>query len=227
MKDAKLGLTMFWVGAAYIFGASWVAMWWLAPVWRSAPAEQFDGTAWSFGGPIFMSIALSIPVGVLLIVLGSMLYGQAERTRVAAFAAGAVALGLGILLIPTLSYYPVGFGVLGGLITALFLGALLVRARNRRDLEPSERTASDLHMAATIMFFVAATTSCSMLGNPFGGLFFPERIIHDGSLPWYYSMGSKIAVFFTLGFLFNFLSQYVSYRHRSSRPPTPPPYTSA
>lgn len=216
MKTTRLGLTLFWLGSAYIFGSSWLAMWWIAPIWRNTPVEQFDGTAWAFGGPIFMSIALGVPVGITLIVIGLLLYGQAERSRVAVFAVGAVALGLGILLVPTLEYYPSGFGILGGLIVVLFLGALLFRARNRRHLDPTAKTASDLQMASYIMFFVAATTTCSLLGNPFGGLFFPERIIQEASLPWYYSMGTKIAVFFTLGFLFNLLSQYVSHRNRPS-----------
>ena len=217
MKVTRLGLTLFWLGAAYLFGASWLAMWWIAPVWRDTPAEQFDGTVWAFGGPIFTSIALSVPVGILLMVVGSLLYGQAERGRVALFAAGAVVLGLSLLLVPTLNYYPVGFGILGGLITMFFVGAFLIRARNRRELPPVLKTASDLQMIAHIMFFVAASLSCSALGNPFGGLFFPEKILEADALPWYYSMGTKIAVFFALGFLLSFSSQYVLHRRRASQ----------
>ncbi|KPK17244.1 MAG: hypothetical protein AMJ62_01950 [Myxococcales bacterium SG8_38] len=217
MKATRFGPPLFWLGSAYIFGASWLAMWWIAPVWRNTPPEQFEGTVWAFGGPIFMSIALSVPVGTLLIVIGAMLYGRAEHLRVAVFAVGAVVLGLSMLLVPTLDYYPAGFGILGGLITVLFLAALWIRARNRRHLKPMAKTASDLQMASYIMFFVAASMTCSALGNPFGGLFFPEKIVQAAALPWYYSMGTKIAAFFALGFLFNFLSQYVSYRHRANQ----------
>ena len=55
---------------------------------------------------------------------------------------------------------------------------------------------------------------CSMLGNPFGGLYFPERMLGADVLPWYYSFGTKIAAYFVLGFFCQFMSQYVSWRAR-------------
>ena len=42
MQRKRWGLALFGMGAAYIFGASWLAMWWIAPVWRNTPAAQFD-----------------------------------------------------------------------------------------------------------------------------------------------------------------------------------------
>jgi hypothetical protein len=200
MKKKRLGFSLFWLGAAYIFGASWLAMWWIAPVWRNAPAEQFDGTVWAFGGPIFTTIALSVPAGILLIVIGILLYAGAERSR--------------ILLVPTLDYHPVLFGISGGLILLLFLAVLWYWARNRRGLDPATRTSSDLQMASYIFFFVAASMLCSTLGNPFSGLYFPEKVLQVDALPWHYSMGTKIVGYFVLGFLFNFLSQYVAHKNR-------------
>ena len=214
MKRKRLGFGLLGLGAAYIFGASWLAMWWIAPVWRNTPAEQFDGTVWAFGGPIFMAIALSVPVGILLIVIGILLSAGAKSSRVAVFAIGATLVALSMLFVPTLGYYPVLFGISGGLILLLFLAVLWYWARNRRSLEPAARTSSDLQMASYIFFFVAASMLCSTLGNPFSGLYFPDKVLQDDALPWHYSFGTKIVGYFVLGFLFNFLSQYISYRNR-------------
>lgn len=183
-------------------------------MWRNAPAEHFDGTAWAFGGPIFTTIALSVPVGILLIVIGILLYAGAKRSRVAVFATGATFVALSMLFVPTLGYYPVLFGISGGLILLLFVAVLWYWARNRRSLDPAARTSSDLQMASYIFFFVAASMLCSTLGNPFSGLYFPDKVLRVDALPWHYSMGTKIVGYFVLGFLFNFLSQYVSHKNR-------------
>lgn len=214
MKRKRLGLALFWLGATYVFGASWLAMWWIAPIWRDALAEQFDGTIWAFGGPVFMAIALSMPVGIFLIVTGISLYAGAQRSRVALFAMGAALIASSMLLVPTLGYYPAFFGVSGGLILFLFLAALWYWARNRRTLDPTSRASSDLQMASYVLFFAAASMLCSTLGNPFSGLYFPEKVLRDDALPWHYSMGTKIVGYFVLGFLFNFASQYASYKNR-------------
>lgn len=214
MKNKRLGFALFGLGAAYIFGASWLAMWWVAPVWRNTPAEQFDGTVWAFGGPIFTTIALSVPVGILLIVIGISFYAGAKGSRVAVFAMGAGAVALSMLLVPTFGYYPVVFGISGGLILFLFLAVLWYWARNRRSLDSAARTASDLQMASYVFFFVAASMLCSTLGNPFSGLYFPEKVLQVDALPWHYSMGVKIVGYFIFGFLFNFLSQYAAYKNR-------------
>jgi MFS family permease len=214
MKRKRLGLGLFWLGAAYIFGASWLAMWWVAPVWRNTPAEPFEGTIWAFGGPIFMAIALSVPVGLLLIVIGILLYAGAKPSRVTVFAIGATLVALSMLFVPTLGYYPVFFGLSGGLILLLFLAVLWYWARNRRALDAASRTSSDLQMASYVFFFVAASMLCTTLGNPFSGLYFPDKVLRVDALPWHYSFGTKIVVYFVLGFLFNLLSQYLSHQNR-------------
>jgi len=71
MKSRKSGLALFWVGIVYMFGAGWLAMWWVAPIWRNTPPEQFEGTIWAFAGPVFTIIALSVPAGIVRSVTGS------------------------------------------------------------------------------------------------------------------------------------------------------------
>jgi len=145
---------------------------------------------------------------------GILLYAGAKRSRIMIFATGAILVALSMLLVPTLGYYPVLFGIAGGLILFLFLAVLWYWGRNRRSLDSAARTASDLQMASYVFFFVAASMLCSTLGNPFSGLYFPDKVLQDDALPWHYAMGVKIVGYFILGFLFNLLSQYVSHKHR-------------
>jgi hypothetical protein len=227
MQRKRLGFSLFGLGAAYIFGASWLAMWWIAPVWRNAQAQQFDGTAWAFGGPIFTTIALSVPVGILLIVIGILLYAGANRSRVVVFAIGTAIVAASMVSIPTLGYYPVVFGISGGAILFLFLAALWYWGSNRPRLDTAAKTSSDFQMASYVFFFLAASMLCSTLGNPFSGLYFPDKVIRDDALPWHFSMGLKIVGYFVLGFLFNFLSQYVSHASPHKQARTAPASTSA
>jgi len=147
-------------------------------------------------------------------VIGILLSAGAESSRVAVFAIGATLVALSMLFVPTLGYYPVFFGISGGLILLLFLAVLWYWARNRRSLDSAARTSSDLQMASYVFFFVAASMLCSTLGNPFSGLYFPDKVLRGDALPWHYSFGTKIVVYFVLGFLFNFLSQYLSHQNR-------------
>ena len=55
----KIGLVMFWVGAVIVFTGSWLVQWWVFPIWKNSPPEQFAGTMLAVEGPVYMLIALS------------------------------------------------------------------------------------------------------------------------------------------------------------------------
>jgi len=74
-----IGLAMFWIGTIYIFGASWLAMWWIAPVWKKTPIEEFEGSAWAFEGPIYSLIGLSLPIGIILAAIGLMISSKEKQ----------------------------------------------------------------------------------------------------------------------------------------------------
>ncbi len=215
MSRRSAGLALFWLGALYIFFASWLAMWWIAPMWRSTPAAEIENTLWAFGGPIFMVIALSVPVVVALCSIGMALYsalGQAGLATNGLLVAGLIVLGGSLLVVPTLPYYPNLFGLIGAGILFLFLATLWYWARVRIVAGTQSHVADVFQLLGYICFYLVATTSCAMLGNPFGGLFFPETILREDALPYYYSMGMKIALYLLLGWLCNLVSQYARYR---------------
>lgn len=81
MNAKRIGLVLFWVGAALLFTGSWLIMWWIAPLWSSSPQEQLEGTAMAAFGPVFMAISISAPLGILLAALGMLLYAEGEKPR--------------------------------------------------------------------------------------------------------------------------------------------------
>ena len=216
----KIGLAAFGIGAAYMFCASWFAMWWIAPIWRNTPAEQFEGTIFEFGGLVFSIIALSVPVGVVLTAFGMALYsklGKADAGSIVLLVAGLIVVATSLLFPPTLAYYPTVFGIIGGVILMLFFVTLWYWARIRLEFGGENKTADIFQLFSYIFFFLTASTLCALLGNPFSGLYFPEKVLQDAALPYHYSMGMKIAAYLVLGWLFTFLAQYARYRIRITR----------
>ncbi len=215
MSKHTLGLTLFWIGGLYIFCASWLAMWWIAPIWRNTPATEFEGTIWAFGGPIFMTIALSVPVGLALSSIGMALYsdlGKAGWKLNGVLIVGLLVIGASNLVVPTMAYYPNLFGIIGGSIVLLFLLTLWYWARVRIELGTPSHLADVFQLFSYLFFYLTASTSCALLGNPYGGLFFPETILREASLPYYYSMGTKVALYLLLGWLCTLVSQFARYR---------------
>jgi hypothetical protein len=219
MTCKKTGLIMFWIGAIYMFVASWLIMWWVTPIWRNSPdpVEEFKGTIWAYQGLVFTLIGLSVPLGVVLTVVGMMLHGGSDKRRnwtFSLFVAGVVLVALSMMFPQTLDYYPVVFGISGGLILMFFFATLWFWARNRIKLVGSAKTAADLQLVSYVFFLLSASVMCALLGNPYSGLYFPERVMRFESLPFHYSMGTKVAIYFSLGWLFNFLGQYVRSRDK-------------
>ena len=200
---------MFWIGAVVVFTGSWLVQWWIFPIWKNSPVEQFEGTLLAFEGPIFMLIGLSTPLGVALAAIGILLSAESEKSRLWPFAIGVVFIALGMLLFPLLGYYPILFGLSGGLILLFFFATLWYWAKKRSTLEGVARTAADFQLVSYVFFLFVAMLMCMLLGNPFSGLYFPEKVrLFDWALPAAYSFGTKAALYLALGFLFTFLSHY-------------------
>lgn len=204
----KIGLIMFWLGAVIVFTGGWLAMWWIFPIWANSPVKQFEGTILAFEGPVYMLIGLSTPLGIALAAVGILLFAESEKSRLWPFATGVVLIALGMLILPILGYYPVLFGMSGGLILLFFFGTLWYWAKKRSTLEGAARTAADFQLVSYVFFLFVAMLMCMVLGNPFSGLYFPEKVLALNALPVLYSMGTKAAIYLALGFLFTFLSQF-------------------
>ena len=208
MKKEKIGLMLFLLGATIIFFASWVAPWFTSPVWRSAPPEHFEGTNWEVFGPIFMAMALITPAGIIMIAIGTVLLGDSRKSHIWLYTGVLMLVILSFLYPATLGYYPNLFGIAGLLIMIFFFAFLWYWAKNHRSLNQSAKISSLYQLISLIFFFLISLLLCSMLGNPFSGLYFPEKVIEQNALPFHYSFGTKVAVYFVLAMFFSFLSYY-------------------
>jgi hypothetical protein len=211
-NNRKLGLVIFWISAAYLFVMSWAIMWPMIPKYRFFPLAQTEGTIWAVGGVIFNLAFMAIPVGVPLMAAGLILCAEQKKSRIQPF----IAVGAFLILITIwpskLGYYPAAFGMLAGVILVLFIALLWCWGKQRRRLEGLAAIAADYQLISYIFFLAAAATTCGILGNPFFGLYFPQKVLESKAelMPMAYSMGIKLIVYFILGWLFAFLGQYKS-----------------
>ena len=207
MKHTNIGLLLMITGGLLIFVFSWLAPWWTSQVWSSAPPEHFEGTAWAAFGPIFMIMSFGVPVGLLLFTIGLLLY---TRSKKASFWLILTIVGLaifGMLYQPTSGYFPLVFGIGGGLILLFFFMTIWFWAKKRRSQKDLAFIADDFQLLSYVFFMLLAINLCALVGNPFSGLYFPEKVIRDQSLPFLYSIGLKSMIYFVLAWLFAFLSQ--------------------
>jgi hypothetical protein len=118
--------------------------------------------------------------------------------------------GLALFWIGAACVFVAGWLVMwsGGLILLFFFAALWLCAKKRRTLEGAARTAADFQVLSYIFFLLTAFLMCALLGNPYSGLYFPERVIEQNALPWHYSFGTKAVVYLALAWFFTFLSHY-------------------
>jgi hypothetical protein len=209
-NDQRIGLVIFWIGTVYLFVMSWAFMWWLIPKYRYGLLEQVNQTIWAVGGGIFNLAFLSISLGAPLMAIGMVLYAEQKKSRIWPIIIVCAFLILSGMFPSRLNYYPVVFGIFGGLQVVLFIAILWYWAKKRKRLEGPARTADDYQLISYIFFLATAGTTCAILGNPFFGLYFPEKVLQSDLMPMAYSMGIKLTVYFTLGWLFAFLSQYKS-----------------
>lgn len=191
--------------------------WYTSPKWSSAPPEHFEGTVWEAFGPIFMSMSILAPLGILLIAIGTLLIGNAKRSYIMPYSIGILLVIMSYMFPPTLEYYPFAFGIGGFFILIFFIGILWYWAKNHRNLKESDKLASVFQLIGYIFFFLIPLLICALLGNPFSGLYFPEKVLEQASLPYYYSFGFKALIYFILAMFFTLLSQYLKSARYNSR----------
>jgi len=208
MKKQKVGLILFLLGAFLIFGVSWIAPWFTSPVWNSAPPEHFEGTVWEAFGLIFMLMSFLAPAGILMIAIGTLFLGDSAKSHVWPYTIGIILVTFSFLFPATLDFYPILYGVAGFFISIFFFAILWYWAQNHRRLKEKSKAASVYQLISYIFFFLIALLMCTLLGNPFSGLYFPEKVIEQNALPFHYSFGTKVAIYFVLAMFFTFLYQY-------------------
>ena len=209
MNNQKLGLIIFLAGALYLFVGGWLVNWWVVPMYKFTAPETISQTVWAPGSPLFDIWEFAPIGGVLLIAVGMLLRTEPKNTWMVAVASAFIILSA--MLPETMGYSVTAFGLIGLLITLLFIAMVWYWGKNRVTLAGPAKTAADFQLLSYIFFFVASISVCALLGYPIHtnpGLYFPEKVIGAGSLPKMYALGTKIGAYLVLGFFFNFLAVY-------------------
>jgi hypothetical protein len=209
MDKQKLGLIIFFVGALYLFVGGWLVNWWIVPMYKATTPDQINQTIWAPGRPLFFIWAFAPIAGALLVAIGMSLRTEPKKTWMVAIAS--VFIILSVMFPETMGHWVIGFGLIGLLISLLFIAIVWYWSKNRVTLMSTVKNSADFQLIGYIFFFAASISVCALLGYPVHtnpGLYSPEKVIEAGTLPKMYAMGIKIGVYLVLGFFFNFLSIY-------------------
>lgn len=167
VRSARVGLVLFWIGAAWAFGWGIVGALVAGSVMNSyTPAELAD-SVWNVEGPLVITYGLSPAVGALIAAVGMLIYSRATASTV-------WRVGLGALFVLAVAmvgmqgpYYPRLFGISGGLILLSFFGILWLWARERRALVDTSTAAADLRLTGYVFILMGTWFACGIGAAPF------------------------------------------------------------
>ena len=209
MKTNKIGLIVFWIFVLFMVGMGFAASWWVVPTYRNLAPAQISETIWAGNSLLFLIWALSTPLGAVLACVGLLIHTRSKVSHIWLFGVGVTLLLVVIGFLPISGYYPPVFGIGGGVVMSLFLITLWFWTKRRPLLEGSARTAADFQLVGYVFFVVALWYLCGLLGPP-AYLLNTDKVQQFGSLQGAQAQAVKIFIYFILGWLFTFLSQYKS-----------------
>ena len=200
MTRKKIGLTLFWIGAVYAFILAIPVGAYLDTIISGMTMDQLNQTMWAPSGFWFNLWGLSPPIGALVAGIGLLLYSGAAASRVWAYGVGiALVVSIGAALM-SIGHFPALFGIGGAVIVLSFVGILWFWVKERMALEGASTTTADLRLVGYVFFFIAAWFTCGAASWPFLRPF-------EGVVP---TSPIYIMVCFAMGWLFLFLSYYLS-----------------
>jgi hypothetical protein len=194
----NVGLALLWIGIVYMVVMGWLASWWFAATFRDLTLVEIRETAWALNRPLFWLWAFSVPLGSILAGLGLLLRAGSEASYIWSFVmVMVVALGL-TPFVPTETHHPPVFGVVGGVILALFILTVWFWAKSRASLEGPAKRAADLRLTGYVWLIISMWYLCGTVGAPYlTGL---KQLDPGSPVP--------VIVYLALAWLFLFLAQY-------------------
>ena len=199
-ETKRVGLIIFWIGAAYMIGMSFIAGWSsVSPTFRYLSSDQVNETIWAMNSPLFWAWAFSVPLGSILAGIGILLHARSKGSHIWLFGIGVFAV-LVVANSLRFAHFPPLFGLGGGLILVFFLAMLWLWARKYATLEGAAKTAANFQLVGYVFLLIAMWFLCGILSMPF------MKSLSD--LPP--SSPVAIMVYLVLGWLFLFLSHWKS-----------------
>ena len=210
MKTKTLSLIIFIIGIAYMAIDGWLVSWWFVPDYKQV-GPSFISNSSSYSSMSFFTFwALSIPLGSILTALGLALFTKLEKMRFIIFIIGSLILLAFLGFWSQSILYPVLYGVGGGLILFSFCISIWFLSKVRINNKTISKNVLDFRAIAYIFFVITAWGLCGLLGIPSFGLH-PELLIEYGLQKTLLTMGAKVLICFTFGWIFLAISQYYEY----------------
>jgi len=194
----------------------WLLSWWFVPDYRQVgPAFISDNSFYS-SRTFFTFWALSVPLGSIITALGLALYMRLEKLRLFIFIFCSFGFLAWLGLWSQSILYPVLYGVCGGLILFSFCISIWSLAKTRMNSKGNTTLFLDLRAIGYIFFVITAWGMCGLFGIPSFGLR-PEQLLEYKTYGMLITMGAKVVICFTLGWIFLAWSQYVEYGSHKKR----------
>jgi hypothetical protein len=199
MNKQKIGLILFWIGVIWAILGGVVGGIFASSVMNSLTMAELNQTIWAMDGPLLALYGLSPILGTLVAGIGVLLYSGAKGSTVWAFGIGVVVAVVLAVMVTEMGYFPPLFGIGGALILLFFFGILWMWAKERMALGGLS-TAVNFRLIGYVFMLIAAWFTCGIGSQPFLKSF-------EGEGP-----GNPMTamIFFVLGWLFLFLSHYIS-----------------
>jgi hypothetical protein len=184
---------------------------WLQPDYFRLGPEGLFGQRGSGMVTAFWLWLFSLPVAMILGVIGASIAAHARAGRIWALGLG----GVVFLMVPIIAGAIIGrsvapiFGAGGILIELFLLLSLWFWAKERAALTGKRQVAADLRLAGYMLFAFAAWYVCGIGSMPVLALY-PEKMIAFDMLPLATNMMYGILAYLVLGWGFIFASQYVA-----------------
>ena len=213
MNIKSIGFTVFFIGVLYMFVDGWLLSWRFVPDYRQFGPSIISENSFYASKLFFTFWALSVPLGSIMTAIGLALYSRLEKMRFLVFIIGSLGLLVWLGFCSQSILYPALYGVGGGLILFSFCMSIWSLVKVRIKSKGAAKYVLDFRAVGYIFFVIAAWGMCGLLGIPSFGLR-PEKLIEYGSHQILFSMGAKVLVCFSLGWIFFALSQYFEYHTR-------------
>lgn len=220
-RPQRVGQTS--IGVMSLFGLSGalvvyaiVAPRWLGPVYERLGSDlAADASVAEIVG--FQLWLASVPIAVILAVVGGALGTRSSGFRAWTFGLGGVALLIVPLVIGGVLGRTYGwlFGTGGTLIAVLALATIWHWSTVRSGLSPGRRLASDLRMAGYMGFAFAAWFTCGVFTLPVYALDV-DKMISLNTAPVAMSMAYAMMAFFVIGWTFTLAAQLQDRRQEAS-----------
>jgi len=201
MNRQKIGMILFWVGFFWAVIGGVVGGVSASSVMNSLTMAELNQSVWAMDGAVFLLYSLSPILGALVAGIGVLLYSGAKGLTIWVFGIGIVLAVVAAVMVTEMGYFPPLFGIGGSLILLFTFGIYWIWAKERTALQGSS-TAADLKLAGYTFMLIATWFTCGIGSQPFLKSF-------DGEGP-----GNPMTamIFFVLGWLFLFLSHFISRR---------------